>query len=79
MAFGSDAGKLPKARPRDGLQLRPLNVEKGSKRVCCYPSSTVMKAAPNAQLDLQALLTLPPSTVRMFSAAMIRTAVCWRC
>ncbi|GLB20056.1 hypothetical protein AtubIFM61612_009983 [Aspergillus tubingensis] len=63
MAFGSDAGKLPKARPRDGLQLRPLNVEKGSKRVCCYPSSTVMKAAPNAQLDLQALLTLPPSTV----------------
>ncbi|XRM44710.1 hypothetical protein ABZX51_007824 [Aspergillus tubingensis] len=34
MAFGSDAGKLPKARPRDGLQLRPLNVEKGSKRYC---------------------------------------------
>ncbi|RAH63367.1 hypothetical protein BO85DRAFT_360426 [Aspergillus piperis CBS 112811] len=34
MAFGSDAGKLPKARPREGLQLRPLNVEKGSKRYC---------------------------------------------
>ncbi|KAI2936539.1 hypothetical protein CBS63078_1050 [Aspergillus niger] len=32
MAFSSDAGKLPKARPREGLQLRPLNVEKGSKR-----------------------------------------------
>ncbi|RDH37424.1 hypothetical protein BDQ94DRAFT_166618 [Aspergillus welwitschiae] len=32
MAFSSDAGKLPKVRPREGLQLRPLNVEKGSKR-----------------------------------------------
>ncbi|PWY78712.1 hypothetical protein BO83DRAFT_213620 [Aspergillus eucalypticola CBS 122712] len=45
MAFGSDAGKLPKARPREGLQLRPLNVEKGSKRYCSaddtFPPQTV--------------------------------------
>ncbi|PYI10756.1 hypothetical protein BO78DRAFT_466872 [Aspergillus sclerotiicarbonarius CBS 121057] len=32
MAFSSDAGRQPKLRPREGLQLRPLNVEKGSKR-----------------------------------------------
>ncbi|PWY72329.1 hypothetical protein BO70DRAFT_399209 [Aspergillus heteromorphus CBS 117.55] len=32
MAFTSNAAKQPKARPREGLHLRPLNVEKGTKR-----------------------------------------------
>lgn len=65
MAFSSDAGKLPKARPREGLQLRPLNVEKGSKRVCSYPSSTVMKATPVCKSTYKHA-DLPPSTLRMF-------------
>ncbi|PYH94253.1 hypothetical protein BO71DRAFT_232236 [Aspergillus ellipticus CBS 707.79] len=32
MAFSSNAAKQPKIRPREGLHLRPLNVEKGTRR-----------------------------------------------
>ncbi|GAT29644.1 pyridine nucleotide-disulphide oxidoreductase family protein [Aspergillus luchuensis] len=50
MAFGSDAGKLPKARPREGLQLRPLNVEKGSKRMALSQRRNLLFVACSHQI-----------------------------
>ncbi|GKZ30840.1 hypothetical protein AbraIFM66950_010430 [Aspergillus brasiliensis] len=50
MAFSSDAGKLPKARPREGLQLRPLNVEKGSKRMALSQRRNLLFVAYSHQI-----------------------------